>query len=71
MITVESSLESDACYHLEFEKDISRFCSQSIKFTYYQDGNPHTHIPDFLVQFDSQEYVLYEIKSNDVALQRN
>ncbi|WP_281222089.1 TnsA endonuclease N-terminal domain-containing protein [Photobacterium sanguinicancri] len=67
MITVESALECDACYHFEFEKDIVRFCSQPIRFPYYLNGKQHTYVPDFLVQFDSQEYVLYEIKSSDAV----
>ncbi len=66
-VTVESALECDACYHFDFEKDIVRFCSQPIRYTYYLNGNNRTYVPDFLVQFDTGEYVLYEIKPDDTA----
>ncbi|HGF4932743.1 TPA: TnsA endonuclease N-terminal domain-containing protein [Vibrio parahaemolyticus] len=66
-VTVESALECDACYHFDFEKDIIRFCSQPIRYSYYYKGKWHTYVPDFLVQFDTGEYVLYEIKPDDVA----
>lgn len=62
-ITVESMLECDACYHFDFSKDVIRFCSQPIRFPYYLDGKVHTYVPDFLVQFDTKEFVLYEVKS--------
>lgn len=29
-VTVESSLECDACYHFDFTKDIIRFCSHDL-----------------------------------------
>ncbi|HBC3930423.1 TPA: TnsA endonuclease N-terminal domain-containing protein [Vibrio parahaemolyticus] len=66
-VTVESALECDACYHFDFEKDIIRFCSQPIRYSYYYNGKWHTYVPDFLVQFDTGEYVLYEIKPDDIA----
>ncbi|ELB2199315.1 TnsA endonuclease N-terminal domain-containing protein [Vibrio parahaemolyticus] len=66
-VTVESALECDACYHFDFEKDIIRFCSQPIRYSYYYNGKWHTYVPDFLVQFDTGEYVLYEIKPDDTA----
>lgn len=63
-ITVESALECDACYHFDFEKDIIRFCAQPIRFSYFINGKRHTYVPDFLVQFNNHEFVLYEVKSN-------
>ncbi|WP_419240825.1 Tn7 transposase TnsA N-terminal domain-containing protein [Photobacterium leiognathi] len=63
-ITVESSLEFDACYHFDFEPSIVRFCAQPIRLTYFINGNCHTYTPDFLVQFDTHEFVLYEVKSD-------
>ncbi|RQW65143.1 TnsA endonuclease N-terminal domain-containing protein [Vibrio viridaestus] len=66
-ITVESALECDACYHFDFEKDIIRFCSQPIRYSYYYKGKWHAYVTDFLVQFDTGEYVLYEIKPDDIA----
>ncbi|HIF9138201.1 TPA: TnsA endonuclease N-terminal domain-containing protein [Photobacterium damselae] len=63
-ITVESTLECDACYHFDFEPSIVRFCAQPIRFPYFIDGKRHTYVPDFLVQFDTHEFVLYEVKSD-------
>ncbi|WMN89736.1 TnsA endonuclease N-terminal domain-containing protein [Vibrio parahaemolyticus] len=66
-VTVESALECDACYRFDFEKDIIRFCSQPIRYSYYYNGKWRTYVPDFLVQFDTGEYVLYEIKPENIA----
>ncbi|PSU99805.1 endonuclease [Photobacterium leiognathi subsp. mandapamensis] len=63
-ITVESSLECDACYHFDFEPSIVRFCAQPIRLTYFINGKCHTYVPDFLVQFDTHEFVLYEVKTD-------
>ncbi|MCQ1061181.1 TnsA endonuclease N-terminal domain-containing protein [Photobacterium sp. ZSDE20] len=63
-ITVESFLECAACYHFDFEPSIVRFCSQPIRFSYCLNGKAHTYVPDFLVQFDTGEYTLYEVKSD-------
>ncbi|ROV59084.1 endonuclease [Vibrio ponticus] len=63
-VTVESFLECAACYHFDFEPSIVRFCSQPIRFSYYLNGKTHTYVPDFLVQFDTGEYTLYEVKSD-------
>ncbi|MGF1711463.1 TnsA endonuclease N-terminal domain-containing protein [Vibrio kagoshimensis] len=63
-VTVESFLECAACYHFDFEASIVRFCSQPIRFSYCLNGKTHTYVPDFLVQFDSGEYTLYEVKSD-------
>ncbi|MGR5151015.1 Tn7 transposase TnsA N-terminal domain-containing protein [Photobacterium swingsii] len=66
-VTVESFLECAACYHFDFEPSIIRFCSQPIRFSYYLNGKSHTYVPDFLVQFDTGEYTLYEVKSDAVC----
>ncbi|WP_318465263.1 TnsA endonuclease N-terminal domain-containing protein [Photobacterium leiognathi] len=63
-LTVESTLECDACYHFDFEPSIVRFCAQPIRLPYFIDGKRHTYVPDFLVEFDTHEFVLYEVKSN-------
>ncbi|MFA0256010.1 Tn7 transposase TnsA N-terminal domain-containing protein [Vibrio breoganii] len=63
-VTVESFLECAACYHFDFEPSIVRFCSQPIRFSYCLNGKVHTYVPDFLVQFDTGEYTLYEVKSD-------
>ncbi|MGO2508568.1 MAG: Tn7 transposase TnsA N-terminal domain-containing protein [Vibrio hibernica] len=63
-VTVESFLECAACYHFDFESSIVRFCSQPIRFSYCLNGKTHTYVPDFLVQFDTGEFMLYEVKSD-------
>ncbi|ELA8173184.1 TnsA endonuclease N-terminal domain-containing protein [Vibrio alginolyticus] len=63
-ISVESTLECDACYHFDFEPSIVRFCAQPIRLSYFINGKHHTYVPDFLVQFDTHEFVLYEVKSD-------
>ncbi|MPW29669.1 endonuclease [Agarivorans sp. B2Z047] len=63
-VTVESFLECAACYHFDFEPSIVRFCSQPIRFSYCLNGKAHTYVPDFLVEFDTGEYTLYEVKSD-------
>ncbi|HHY0446419.1 Tn7 transposase TnsA N-terminal domain-containing protein [Vibrio parahaemolyticus] len=63
-VTVESFLEFAACYHFDFEPSIVRFCSQPIRLSYCLNGKTHTYVPDFLVQFDTGEYTLYEVKSD-------
>ncbi|MCR9967356.1 TnsA endonuclease N-terminal domain-containing protein [Vibrio antiquarius] len=66
-VTVESALECDVCYCFDFEKDIIRFCAQPIRYSYYYNGKWRTYVPDFLVQFDTGEYVLYEVKPDNIA----
>ncbi|HAS63035.1 MAG TPA: endonuclease, partial [Vibrio sp.] len=63
-VSVESTLEFDACFHFDFVKSITRFCSQPIRYTYVLDGKKHKYVPDFLVEFDSGEFILYEVKSD-------
>lgn len=63
-VTVESFLECAACYHFDFEPSIVRFCFQPIRLSYCLNGKAHTYVPDFLVQFDTGEYTLYEVKSD-------
>ncbi|MGF1761659.1 TnsA endonuclease N-terminal domain-containing protein [Photobacterium sagamiensis] len=66
-VSVESSLECDACYHFDFAKSIRRFCSQPIRYSYVLDGTRHKYVPDFLVEFENGEFVLYEVK-NDIEV---
>lgn len=62
IVSVESTLEFDACFHFDFNKEILRFCSQPIRVAYELEGKTRTYVPDFLVQFDCGTFVLYEIK---------
>ena len=63
IISVESTLEFDACFHFDFNNEISRFCSQPIRYSYVINGIIHTYVPDFLCEFDCGEMVLYEVKA--------
>lgn len=63
-VSVESTLEFDACFHFDFVKNITRFCSQPIRYTYVLDGKKHKYVPDFLVEFATGEFILYEVKSD-------
>lgn len=67
IISVESTLEFDSCFHFDFQKEIIRFCAQPIRFSYELNGKEHTYVPDFLVQFDCGEFVLYEVKTDEEA----
>ncbi|OLQ81713.1 hypothetical protein BIT28_02280 [Photobacterium proteolyticum] len=64
-ISVESMLEFDACFHFDFNREVVRFCSQPIRFSYELEGKIHTYVPDFVAQFDCGEFVLYEVKANE------
>ncbi|MDO6642068.1 TnsA endonuclease N-terminal domain-containing protein [Shewanella sp. 5_MG-2023] len=63
-ISVESTLEFDACFHFDFDKSIRRFCSQPIRYNYLLDGKKRTYVPDFLAEFNAGEFVLFEVKTN-------
>lgn len=52
VIRVESSLEYDACFHLEYSKDITSFVSQPCGVEYVLNGIKRPFFPYFLV--DSQ-----------------
>ncbi|WP_058120174.1 TnsA endonuclease N-terminal domain-containing protein [Photobacterium kishitanii] len=67
IISVESTLEFDACFHFDFNNEISRFCSQPIRYSYVINGIIHSYVPDFLCEFDCGEMVLYEVKAPDAV----
>jgi hypothetical protein len=62
MMILESSLEYDACFHFEFSKKIVMFESQPIGFRYQLCGQTRSYTPDFLVTFDNDEQIFYEVK---------
>ena len=62
MMVLESSLEYDACFHFEFSKQIVMFEPQPIGFHYKLYGQVRSYTPDFLVTFNNEEQIFYEVK---------
>ncbi|MCW8330273.1 Tn7 transposase TnsA N-terminal domain-containing protein [Photobacterium sp. SDRW27] len=66
-VSVETALECDACYHFDFASSIRKFCSQPIRYSFAIDDKTHTYVPDFLVEFTTGEFILYEVKRDKEA----
>jgi len=49
LVHAESSLEFDACYHFEYARDIVSFQEQRLKIEYEENGETHSHFPDFVL----------------------
>jgi len=67
VLTLESSLEFDACFHLEYSPAAKAFESQPEGFYYEFDSRPCPYTPDFRVteQDDSRYYA--EIKPSELV----
>ncbi len=61
-LTVESSLEFDACFHFEYSKSVSAFEAQPIGFYYQYYGKSLPYTPDFLVSIADGKQIYYEVK---------
>ncbi|WP_434927392.1 TnsA endonuclease N-terminal domain-containing protein [Shewanella sp. HL-SH2] len=61
-LTVESSLEFDACFHFEYSKSVSTFEAQPIGFYYQYYGKSLPYTPDFLVSIADGKQIYYEVK---------
>lgn len=61
-LLVEGNLETEYCYHLEFDTNVIDYESQPLGFHYYSQNKRRFYTPDFLISFADghQEYV--EIK---------
>ncbi|MBV7297275.1 TnsA endonuclease N-terminal domain-containing protein [Enterovibrio paralichthyis] len=68
IITCESSLEFDACFHLEYHPNVVSFESQPFCFNYQLEDRPHSYTPDFLVTLNSGHKSLQEIKDSKFCL---
>lgn len=68
---VESSLEFEACYHLEFQANISSFEAQPLGYEYQSFGRTAKYTPDFKTtdRHSNQEEIL-EIKAEKEAYSR-
>ncbi|SFF89633.1 hypothetical protein [Neptunomonas qingdaonensis] len=60
-IYLESPLEKDYCYYLEFDEEVRLYEPQPLGFTYWYDEKEHIYTPDFEVFFSSNS-CYYEIK---------
>lgn len=66
---LESPLEADFCYHLEFDQNIKSYQAQPLSFLYYFEGAPHSYTPDFEVLYQDGSISYFEIKF-DADIQR-
>lgn len=62
VLTVESSLEFDACFHFEYSPDISCFEAQPQGFYYQFEGKELPYTPDFALMESSGAQTLVEVK---------
>lgn len=61
-LLVEGSLETEYCYHLEFDKNVIEYESQPLGFHYYFDNKRRFYTPDFLVTYVDGHQTYVEIK---------
>ncbi len=66
-LTLESSLEFDACFHFEYSKSVSAFEAQPIGFYYQYYGKSLPYTPDFLVSSADGKQIYYEVKCSKEA----
>lgn len=62
VFTVESALEFDACFHLEYSHDISSYEAQPEGFIYEFNGRPCPYTPDFKIKHSVNGFQFLEIK---------
>lgn len=68
IIMCESSLEFDACFHLEYHPDVASFESQPFCLEYQLEDGPHSYTPDFLVTLNDGKKYLQEVKNSKLSL---
>ncbi|WP_165398990.1 TnsA endonuclease N-terminal domain-containing protein [Shewanella maritima] len=66
-LTLESTLEFNACFHFEFSKSIEFFEAQPVGFHYQYYGKSFPYTPDFLVSSTLGRQIYYEIKYSNEA----
>ncbi len=59
---LESPLEADLCYHLEFDDKVKSYQAQPLSFQYYFEDKVHTYYPDFEVRYTDGTICYFEIK---------
>ncbi|EHK62474.1 TnsA endonuclease N-terminal domain family protein [Halomonas sp. GFAJ-1] len=62
VLTVESTLEFDACFHFEYSNDIQSFEAQPIGFHYNYEAKTLPYTPDFRLINVSGVATFVEIK---------
>ena len=62
VFTVESALEFDACFHLEYSQDITSYEAQPEGFFYEFNGRPCPYTPDFKINHAVNGLQFIEIK---------
>ena len=62
VFTVESALEFDACFHLEYSHDITSYEAQLEGFIYEFNGRPCPYTPDFKINHSVNGFQFLEIK---------
>ncbi len=62
VFTVESALEFDACFHLEYSHDITSYEAQPEGFFYQFNGRPCPYTPDFKINHAVNGIQFLEIK---------
>lgn len=68
VFTVESSLEFDACFHLEFSSLVETYEAQPEGFYYYFDGQKFPYTPDFLVTDCKNRPYFLEVKPAELVV---
>ena len=64
---VESFLEFDACFYLEFSPDILSYEAQPLGFIYQYGGKSHSYTPDFKINHKIEGNLFLEIKPHSKA----
>ena len=67
VFTVESALEFDACFHLEYSHDIHSYEAQPEGFVYQFEGKTCPYTPDFKIQHVQTGIQFLEIKPAEKA----
>jgi hypothetical protein len=65
---LESPLEADLCYHLEFDCNVIEYQAQPKSFEYFLDDELHSYSPDFEVFYSDGTSAYIEVKfKNDIS----
>ena len=59
---LESPLEADFCYHLEYDQSVKSYQAQPLPISYFYDGKSRIYTPDFKVTLTDGSIIYYEIK---------
>lgn len=68
IVMCESTLEFDACFHLEYHPDVASFESQPFYLEYQLEDGSHSYTPDFLVTLNDGKKYLQEVKNSKLCL---